>query len=217
MKPMSAAPYRLAFLLFFLTAIPIIVGLMRVVQVPTGTVPTEGRHLIDTPISLWLHSLGGAAFGIIGPLQFTNVLKRRYGRLHKVLGYVFVVSGVGLSISSLSLLLTHTDTATVILNSARFVAAFAVIGSLAIAIRAILRRNLPAHRAWMIRAYAFGMGSATAVFFYIPYILIAGSEASSYASDLLFITAWGLNIAIAERVIRGRPSPATLAPLQSQR
>ena len=204
MKPMTAAPNRLAFLLFFLTAVPIIAAALRLIQIPAGMLPEVAQHLTDTPVSHWLHALGGMAFGIIGPLQFTNVLKRRYGRLHKILGYIFVLSGVGLGISSIALLITHLNSATVILNTARFIAGNAVILCLGISMSAIFKRNIAVHRAWMIRAYAVGMGSATVVFFFIPYMLITGSEATGYASDLLFILAWGVNIAIAERVIRGK-------------
>jgi hypothetical protein len=46
------------------------------------------------------------------------------------------------------------------------------------------------------------MGSATIVFFAIPYLLITGQEADGLAGDMLFIASWVINFGIAEWVIR---------------
>jgi len=44
------------------------------------------------------------AFGITGPVQFVRALRHRFGSLHRVSGRIFVLSGVILGISGLSLL-----------------------------------------------------------------------------------------------------------------
>lgn len=211
MQRMFAKPNWLAISLLFLTAVPIIVALMRLIQVPSGTVPESGQHLTDTPVSLYLHALGGAAFGIIGPLQFAGVLKRRFGKLHKVLGYIFVVAGLFLGTSALTLLLTHLGSATVILNGARALAGAVLVFALIRSVLAAIKREIFVHRAWMIRAYAVGMGSATVVFLFVPYMLITGSPATGLTSDLIFVLSWAVNIGIAEWIIR-RPKRARRMP-----
>ncbi len=202
MKPMTAKPNRLAFLLLFLSAAPILVALVRIVQIPLGTLPEISQHLTDTPVSHWLHVVGGALFGIIGPIQFTGVLKRRYGVWHKRLGYVFVLSGLFLGLSSLTLLVSHLASATFVLHSARAFAGIGMAICLILSVRFAINRNIAAHRAWMIRAYALGMGSATVVFIFIPLTLITGQEIEGYLSDVIFVVSWAVNIGIAEKIIR---------------
>lgn len=204
MLAMFASPVRLVSILLFLTAVPIIASVMRLVQIPLGMLPELAQHLTDTPVSHFLHALAGASFGLIGPFQFSGVLQRKFGKLHKRLGYVFVTAGGFLAISSLSLLFTHTDSESTLLNTTRFIAAMGVAICLTLSMTAIYRRRIPAHRAWMIRAYALGMGSATIVFIAIPYLLITGQEADGLAGDLMFIVSWLTNCSIAEWVIRNQ-------------
>lgn len=194
-------PARLATTLLLLTAVPIIAALMRLYQIPAGQLPDIAQHLKDTPFSHFAHALAGAAFGLLGPLQFTRVLQRKFGRLHKQLGYVFVVSGAFLSLSAIHLLLTHLGRSTPVLDIARGLAGIGLGLSLWRAMAAILGGNLIGHKAWMIRAYAFGMGSATIVFVYAPYLLITGSEPSALMGDMLFVFSWVMNLVIGERVI----------------
>jgi hypothetical protein len=202
MQRMFASPVRLVLILLFLTAIPIVVSIVRLFQIPLGQLPDISLHLTDTPIPHFLHALAGASFGIIGPIQFAGVLQRNYGRLHKVLGYVFVSAGAFLAYSSLHLLFTHTYTESTLLNTTRFIAASGVGICLTLSMISIFRKRIRDHRAWMIRSYALGMGSATIVFFAIPYLLITGQEADGLAGDMLFIASWVINFGIAEWVIR---------------
>ena len=46
----------------------------------------------------------------------------------------------------------------------RLVFASAMAGCLVLGVRAARRRDIPAHRAWMIRAYAIGLAAGTQVF-----------------------------------------------------
>ena len=75
-------------------------------------------------------------------------------------------------------------------------------GALIWALVAIRHGNVARHRAWMIRAYAVGMGAATISFIMLPIFLITGKAVQGYGADLLFVASWGINVAIAEWVIR---------------
>ncbi|WP_420857622.1 DUF2306 domain-containing protein [Marivivens marinus] len=188
-------------LLFFLTAVPIIAALVRMVQIPTGTLPDIAQHLTTTPVSHYLHAAAGATFGIIGPLQFGAVISGRYGRRHRVMGRIFVLAGAVLSLSAFRLLWSYPETATPLLDGARLLAAVVVLAALWIAVRAIRGRDRDRHMVWMIRAYAVGMGSSTVVFFFIPLMILGIEEPAPLVSDAIFILAWGINIGIAELLI----------------
>ena len=199
-----ARPIWLACLLLIATIIPIVTAGIRVYQVPTGQMPDDAVKFAVVPVSMFVHSLGGMLFGLLGPLQFAGVLKRRFGRLHRITGRIFVVSGLMLGLSSLQLLAEFPDASTWVLISARLAAGLGLSLALIWAIFAIRRGNVEQHRAWMIRAYAVGMGAATISFIMLPIYLITGKPVEGYAADLLFVASWVINIAIAEWVISGQ-------------
>ena len=68
---------------------------------------------------------------------------------------------------------------------------------------AIRRRNIPAHRAWMIRAYALAAGAGTQTF--TQGFGDAAFGTGDLSKALSMTSGWVINIAVAEWVIR-RPS-----------
>jgi hypothetical protein len=78
-----------------------------------------------------------------------------------------------------------------------------MVASILIAWRSILRRDVPRHEAFMIRAYALGQGAGTQVFVLLPWMLISG-ESGGLTRDLLMTLAWVINVVVAEAIIRSR-------------
>ncbi len=197
-----ARPKTLVFTLLFLSSIPVISAAVLLYQIPAGQLPEDSAKYNAVPWVLFLHVLGGLLFGVLGPFQFAGVLKRRFGRLHRLTGRVFVATGLLLALSALRLLWQFPDSGTWILISARLVSGAALGTALVIAMLAIRRRDIARHKAWMIRAYAIGMGAATVSFLLFPIFLITGEAPKGYVADLVFVGSWVINIAIAEAVIR---------------
>jgi hypothetical protein len=83
----------------------------------------------------------------------------------------------------------------------------ALLAAVAKAVAAIRRRDIAAHRAWVIRAYAVGMGLGTVAWVFFPIYLVTGAAPEGLGADMLFAGSWALNIALAEWVIR-RTTPA---------
>lgn len=195
-------PIPLALLLLFLSFILIAAALLRMVQIPTGNLPEDAIKFVVVPVVLFGHALAGALFGLLGPVQFAGVLKRRFGRWHRITGRVFVAAGMLLALSSLRLLWQFPDAATWVLALARLVAGLGLAAALVIALTAIRQHQVARHKAWMIRAYAIGMGSATVSFIMLPIFLVTGDPVEGYTADLVFVASWAINIGIAEWVIR---------------
>jgi hypothetical protein len=94
----------------------------------------------------------------------------------------------------------------------------AMAACLVLGFLAIRRRDIPAHRAWMMRAYAIGLGAGTQVFTEGLGGALFGT--GQIRGDLAKGAAWVINLAVAEWSIRrtnrrGRPhsrsgQPATL-------
>ena len=112
------------------------------------------------PVLTLLHILPGLVFIVLGPLQFVAAIRSRYTNLHRWCGRIYIASGVLVGISALVMGYVigfggSAETAAVTLFSLLFLAC------LGRAFVHIKRREIAAHREWMIRAFALGLAVAT--------------------------------------------------------
>jgi hypothetical protein len=70
---------------------------------------------------------------------------------------------------------------------------------------AIRRRDITQHRAWMVRAYAIGLGAGTQILTGMIGALIFGTP-NQFENAWLMGAAWVINLAVAEWIIRKRPT-----------
>lgn len=201
MPRLFTRPAVLCALLLAITAIPILVALARLGQIASGTLPPEALRFAAVPLRHFAHAAAGATFAISGPLQFAGVLRRRFGNLHRWTGRAFGIAGLFLGLSGLALLVAFPAVATAPLQVTRALAGPALIAALALGIRAAQQRRIPAHRAWMIRAYAIGIGSTTISLVALP-LLALGVPLSGRPFDLIFVATWLATIGVGEAVIR---------------
>lgn len=212
---MFTRPIQLALLLAFCTFIPVMTAAVAVVQIPLGALPEDGLRLASVPVTFFLHSLAGVLFGVLGPLQFVRALRSRFGTLHRLAGRVFVLAGAGLALAGLGLLLQVESVAAGLLDAARGVFGLALMAALALGVAAARARDMRRHRAWMIRAYAIGMGQGTAALVLFPIYLITGEPPAGLTTAIVVVGMWLLNIALAEWVVcrlalpRRRPGTTT--------
>jgi uncharacterized membrane protein len=195
-------PVPLVLLLAFCTFIPVMMALVRTIQIPAGTWPEDSGRMAVAPIAWFLHALAGAAFGLLGPLQFARALHHRFGWLHRAAGRVFVLSGMTLGLSGLALLAQVIPLSTPLIDVARAIFGLALISALAIGVTAAIDRDIPRHRAWMVRAYAIGMGSGTVALVFFPIYIVTGAPPSGLTSDVIFVAWWASNVGLAEWVVR---------------
>jgi hypothetical protein len=93
------------------------------------------------------------------------------------------------------------------------VAGSATAISITLGFAAIRRRDIPAHRAWMIRAYALSVGAGTQAF--TEGIAEAAVGTGELSKALGLSSGWIINAAVAEWVIRRPPRPARRAGRQA--
>ncbi|MDM7944538.1 MAG: DUF2306 domain-containing protein [Hydrogenophaga sp.] len=197
-----ARPAPLVLLLAFLTGIPVVMAAFRLVQIPLGALPEDSLRLAGVPLSLFLHSLGGVLFGVLGPLQFVLTIRRRWGMLHRLTGRVFVLAGVAMALAGLGLLFQVQSLSTGLLDAARGVFSLALMLALGMGVAAARARDMARHRAWMVRAYAIGMGPGTVALVMFPIYLITGAPVVGLVADIVFVGQWLTTMALAEWVIR---------------
>jgi hypothetical protein len=125
-----------------------------------GKSPVPDDGFAAHPLLTLIHIVPGLLFMLLAPLQFVKRLRNGYPRVHRLTGYVVLVSG--LIIGSTALAMGFIMAIGGIVETL----AITVYGTLFLfsLIRAylyILRRNFSLHREWMIRAVAIGLAVST--------------------------------------------------------
>ena len=150
-----------------------------VVAIMTGYVLYhDERFLVEPANPIWQHyesfkwwllphGLAGASALLLAPMQFSDRLRRRFTRLHRVVGRVyvagvFVLAPLGVIIESIDQRLGDPLSFLVL----SVVNAVILVVPTAIAFAFALRRQISQHRQWMTRSYAVAL-----VFFESRFIL----------------------------------------------
>lgn len=189
-----------------LSAIPVMAGMMRLIQLAGGPAVIPANHRFGSfPLPLLVHIVGATLFALVGVLQFVPRIRRRHRTWHRRAGRVLVVAGLLVAISALWMTLFHEAQPGTgdLLYVLRLVFGSAMAACLVLGFAAIRRRDIEAHRAWMIRAYAIGLAAGTQALTEPIGGAILGTGV--LAADVAKGSAWVINLAVAEWVVR-RPA-----------
>ncbi|WP_459646003.1 DUF2306 domain-containing protein [Kineococcus sp. NUM-3379] len=192
--------------LVLLTAVPAVAGSLRLVEIGGDPeVTAQNARFLADPVPIAVHIVSAVVFCGLGALQFVPRLRRRRA-WHRVAGRFLAPAGVVAALSGVwvSAFRDRAPSDGDLLTAVRLVVGPAMAVCLVLGVVAIRRRDVPRHRAWMIRGYALGQGAGTQVFVLAPWTLALG-EPGQLARALLMAAAWALNLAVAEWFIR-RPS-----------
>jgi len=112
------------------------------------------QHFAPVKWYLVAHAFFGATAMVLGAFQFSNRLRARYLKVHRTLGYVYVVS-VFLSAPFAFPVASRIDSLSLVAASG--VQSFGWMVTTAIALYCVRHGNIAQHRRWMIRSYPFAM------------------------------------------------------------
>lgn len=202
----SAAPYFTA-------------SLRELADAGVGLAPTYAETHPFVQGALYVHIVGGATALVVGPLQFWRGLRNRVPRVHRWLGRTYLVAvGVG-AISGLLIAPSSPAGYVGFFGFGALAALWAITGWRAY--RAIRRRDVPSHQAWMIRNYALTY-AAVMLRLWLPLLLLAplalgmpwefdSAFANAYAA--VPFLCWLPNLVFAEWLIRRRGLPSYRLPV----
>lgn len=203
--------------LILLGLVPAIAGASRLAELAgTSEVTTENARFFAMPFPVVLHILAVIPYSLLGALQFSAGFRRRHRVWHRVAGRLLGACGLAAALSGLWMAHFYEWPAGdgVALYIIRLIVGVAMAASIAIGTDAVVRRrDFEAHGAWMIRAYALGMGAGTQVITHLPwFILIGPMPLPELPRAILMGGAWALNALVAERIIRQRRSADPTRP-----
>jgi uncharacterized membrane protein len=200
--------------LILLSLIPIAQGVFRLTQLAGGVEITPANaRFFAAPLPVVLHIVSVTLFALLGAFQFVPSLRRRRHGWHRIAGLIVIPSGLIVALSGLWMTLFYPWPAGdgVILYGLRLLFGSAMLLSLLLGVAAIQRRDFAQHGAWMTRGYAIGVAAGTQALVLMIGEVIAGPP-SELRRALLMGAAWVINLALAEWIIRRRPSrPARTA------
>ena len=149
----------------------------------------------------WLlpHGLAGACALFLAPLQFSDRLRQRFTKVHRIIGRiyiagVFVLAPLGVYIQYFEERTGSSRSFTI----ATLVDAILLTSTTAFALFFIRNRKIQQHRQWMTRSYAVAL-----VFFEVRLISgIFGLDDSVTASETIVWTCVALAIPLADLVLQ---------------
>lgn len=203
-------------LLVLLSLVPAIAGTARLAQLVHGTETPDNARFFEQPLPVILHIVSVIPYSMLGAFQFSAGFRRRNRRWHRVAGRVLGVAGLIVALSGLWMAEFYPwpagDGFGVYLE--RLVFGTAMLASMIAGLDAVRRRDFTAHGAWMIRAYAIGLGAGTQVLTHLPWFILVGKPGES-ARTVLMGAGWVINVVVAEWCIRNQRRP--VRPAQHQR
>ena len=134
-----------------------VIGVMAsLAQIPPGG-DSYNDGFAENPVTTLLHVIPGILFMVLGPVQFSKKIRANYPVYHRWAGRLFVTACVIIGFSGLTMVIVFPFAG---LNEQLSIFSFAALFlySLSRAFGHIRRKEIAAHREWMIRVFSIGLG-----------------------------------------------------------
>ena len=196
----------LPFALVTLVVVPAIAGSLRLLKVAGGPIRLPANPAITaSPLAVVVHISCAVVYAVLGAFQFSTGLRRRHPGWHRVVGRALVVLGLTVALSALWMTQFYpSQNGGDLAYLFRLAFGSGMAASIILGFNSIRGGNVASHRAWMTRAYALALGAGTQVFTGGIGTAIFGT--SELNTALTLGAGWGINLAIAEYIIRRRIS-----------
>jgi len=192
--------------LILLSAIPVIAGAARIAELTGGaeTTPANARFFAS-PLPVVSHILSVTLYSILGAFQFAPSFRSRKPGWHRTVGRLLVPCGLVAALSGLWMTQFYPwpEYDGEWLYGLRLLFGSAMLLSIVLGFAAARRWDFTRHGAWMIRAYAIGLGAGTQVLTHLPWFLFPSIQ-GELARTLMMAAGWVINLAVAEWIIHKR-------------
>ncbi len=194
--------------LIALSFIPMVAGTFRVLGLGSGAeITAENARFFAAPLPVVLHIVSTVIYCVLGAFQFSPSFRRRKPNWHRAAGRILIPCGLVVAFSGLWMTQFYPPANYPPVNfdgpflyAIRLLVGSAMALFLCLGFAAIRKRDIPDHRAWMMRGYALGLGAGTQVFTHLPMFLFPSLQ-GELARTLCMGAGWSINLAVAEWLI----------------
>lgn len=190
--------------LILLSLVPAAAGIYRLTMLATHPALTpENARFVTAPWPVVLHILSVIPYSLLGAFQFSAGIRRRWPGWHRAAGRLLVLLGLTAALSGLWMTQFYIAPPGdgYALYLIRLVVGSGMVLCILLGFAAIRRRDITRHRAWMMRAYALGLGAGTQVLTHLPWFVLYGKP-GELPRTLLMGAGWAINLLVAEWIIR---------------
>jgi uncharacterized membrane protein len=198
-------------------------SLRTLAESPAGLAGAYVDQPLSIQIAFYVHVVFGGIALLAGPIQFARGIRHRWPRLHRVVGKLSLVAILVAAAAGLVIVPVNSAGAIGVAGFGMLAVLwglFAILGY-----RAIRRRNMVQHRAWMTRAFALTY-AAVMLRLWTPllmmlYIATGTEPEAAFSAAYVWVPflAWVPNLVVAELIVRknrratpaGGPSPVIAA------
>ena len=204
----------LAWVVMTLLALSVVLIVSRYLSFDPEVYFSEQReNYLRREFALGVHVLSGILALVVGPWQFVAAIRRRFVRVHRFLGAVYVASAFALGLSGLVLVPTAYTGAIAVAGFALL--DLAMLFTTATALRMIVARRVADHRRWMIRSFALILAGVTLRLETLIYTGLVSAGAVQFSFETAYAgiawLCWVPNLLVALWITRRSPEPAAPA------
>ncbi|MFN8393673.1 MAG: DUF2306 domain-containing protein [Bacteroidia bacterium] len=150
--------------------------------------------------AFYIHITGGIIAVATGPFQFLGGLRRRFPKLHRRLGWAYVISILGMAGPSGQLMAFYSEGGN--FSTLGFlIMAFLWLWTTWMALATAKKRDLGAHRDWMVRSFALSLAAVT-LRLYVPAASMFMGWDQNFVVESSAWVSWIPNLIIAEVLVR---------------
>lgn len=194
--------------LIALSVIPVLAGTFRLVELGGGAeITPDNARFFAAPFPGVLHLISVTIYCLLGAFQFAPGFRQRRPDWHRAAGRILVPCGLVAALTGLWMAQFYPRGVNPpasfdgpFLYAIRLLVGSAMAFFLCLGLAAVLRRDIPRHRAWMMRAYALGIGAGTQVFTHLPWFLFTSIH-GELARTLFMGAGWAINLALIEWIL----------------
>jgi len=194
--------------LIALSVVPVVAGTFRLVQLGVGAeITPDNARFFAAPLPVVLHIISVTIYCVLGAFQFAPGFRRRKPNWHRAAGRILVPCGLVAALTGLWMAQFYPPGVNPpasfdgpFVYAIRLLAGSAMALFLCLGLAAVLRRDIPRHRAWMMRGFALGLGAGTQVLTHLPWFLFPSIH-GELARTLFMGAGWAINLAAVEWIL----------------
>lgn len=161
-------------------------------------------HIRHWRYAFYIHVALSTLVLLAGFTQFSNIILRRFKKIHRVMGYIYAITVLFFAGPS-GLIMGFYANGTWAAKTSFVMLALLWMTFTARAVFLAKRKKIAAHRQWMIRSYALTLSAITLrIYAWALPQLVHINGVSEYT--LIAWLSWTVNLIVAEIIIKARPA-----------